>query len=132
MGVAVGDYDNDGFEDILVTGYGGNVLYHNNGNGTFTDVTDKAGVRGSGWSVSAGFFDYNNDGRLDIFITRYLDWTFDTNIDCGDRVPGYRAYCHPKNFQPCPVFFTVIMAMAPLPTYPKSLESRRKKAKHLG
>ncbi len=100
MGVAVGDYDNDGFADILVTGYGGNVLYHNNGNGTFTDVTDKAGVRGAGWSVSAGFFDYNNDGRLDIFVTRYLDWTFDTNINCGDRVPGYRAYCHPKNFQP--------------------------------
>ena len=98
MGVAVGDYDNDGFEDILVTGYGGNVLYHNNGDGTFTDVTAKAGVRGSGWSVSAGFFDYDNDGHLDIFITRYLDWTFDTNIYCGDRVPGYRAYCHPNNF----------------------------------
>ena len=98
MGVAVGDYDNDGFEDILVTGYGGNVLYHNNGDGTFTDVTAKAGVRGSGWPVSAGFFDYNNDGLLDIFVTRYLDWTFETNIYCGDRVPGYRAYCHPNNF----------------------------------
>lgn len=98
MGVAVGDYDNDGFEDLLVTGYGGSVLYHNNGNGTFTDVTAKAGVRGSGWPVSAGFFDYNNDGRLDLFVTRYLDWTFDTNIYCGDRVPGYRAYCHPNNF----------------------------------
>ena len=98
MGVAVGDYDNDGFEDILVTGYAGNVLYHNNGDGTFTDVTAKAGVRGSGWSVSAGFFDYDNDGHLDIFVTRYLDWTFETNIYCGDRVPGYRAYCHPNNF----------------------------------
>lgn len=98
MGVAVGDYDNDGFEDMLVTSYGGNVLYHNNGNGTFTDVTVKAGVRGSGWPVSAGFFDYNNDGRLDMFVTRYLEWTFETNIYCGDRVPGYRAYCHPKNF----------------------------------
>jgi hypothetical protein len=100
MGVAVGDYDNDGFEDILVTGYGGNVLYHNDGDGKFTDVTAKAGVGGAGWSVSAGFFDYNNDGRLDIFVTRYLEWTFDTNIYCGDRVPGYRAYCHPKNFAP--------------------------------
>ena len=98
MGVAVGDYDNDGFEDLLVTSYGGNVLYHNNGDGTFSDVTAKAGVHGSGWSVSAGFFDYNKDGRLDIFVTRYLDWTFAKNIYCGDRVPGYRAYCHPKNF----------------------------------
>jgi hypothetical protein len=99
MGVAVGDYDNDGFEDLLVTSYGGNVLYHNEGNGTFTDVTEKAGVRGSGWSVSAGFFDYNNDGRLDLFVTRYLDWTFENNRHCGDRVPGYRAYCHPDNFR---------------------------------
>jgi enediyne biosynthesis protein E4 len=98
MGVAVGDYDNDGFEDLLLTSYGGNVLYHNNGDGTFTDVTAMTGVRSSGWSVSAGFFDYNNDGLLDIFVTRYLDWTFATNIYCGDRVPGYRAYCHPKNF----------------------------------
>jgi enediyne biosynthesis protein E4 len=98
MGVAVGDYDNDGFEDLLVTSYGGNVLYHNNGDGTFTDVTAKSGVRGSGWTVSAGFFDYNNDGRLDIFVTRYLDWTFEKNTYCGDRVPGYRAYCHPNNF----------------------------------
>jgi len=98
MGVAVGDYDNDGFEDFLVTGYGGNVLYHNEGDGRFADVTAKAGVRGSGLSVSAGFFDYNNDGRLDLFATRYLDWTFENNRYCGDRVPGHRAYCHPNNF----------------------------------
>jgi len=98
MGVAAGDYDNDGFEDILVTSYEGNVLYHNNGDGTFSNVTAKAGVGGSGWTVSAGFFDYNNDGRLDIFVTRYLDWTFENNRYCGDRVPGYRAYCHPNNF----------------------------------
>jgi hypothetical protein len=98
MGVAVGDYDNDGFEDLLVTSYAGNVLYHNNADGTFTNVTAKAGVGGSGWTVSAGFFDYNNDGHLDIFVTRYLDWTFENNRYCGDRVPGYRAYCHPNNF----------------------------------
>jgi enediyne biosynthesis protein E4 len=79
----------------------GNVN-HNNGNGTFTDVTAKAGVRSSGWTISAGFFDYNNDGRLDIFVTRYLDWTFDNNPYCGDRVPGYRAYCHPNNFLALP------------------------------
>lgn len=64
MGVAVGDYDNDGFEDLYVTGYGGNILYHNNRDGTFADVTEKAGVKGGGWSSSAGFFDYDNDGSL--------------------------------------------------------------------
>ena len=100
MGVAVGDYDNDGFEDIYVTGFGGNILYHNNGDGTFTDVTSKAGVAGAGWSASAGFFDYDNDGRLDLFVTRYLDWTFKTNRYCGEKRPGYRAYCHPDNYNP--------------------------------
>ena len=98
MGVAVGDYDNDGFEDIYVTGYGGNTLYHNNGDGTFTDVTKAAGVGASGWSASAGFFDYDNDGKLDIFVTRYIDWTFETNRYCGEQKPGYRAYCHPDNY----------------------------------
>ena len=98
MGVAVGDYDNDGYEDLYVTGYGGNILYHNNGNGTFTDVTDKAGVKGGGWSASAGFFDYDNDGKLDLMVTRYLDWSFKTNKYCGEKPPGYRAYCHPDNY----------------------------------
>src|SRR5438445_4194564 len=98
MGVAVGDYDNDGFEDIYVTGYGGNILYHNNGNGTFTDVTKKSGVGAGGWSASAGFFDYDNDGKLDLFVTRYLDWTFNAKRYCGEKRPGYRAYCHPDNY----------------------------------
>jgi hypothetical protein len=98
MGVAVGDYDNDGFEDIYITGFGGNTLYHNNGNGTFTDVTTSAGVAGGGWSASAGFFDYNNDGKLDLFVTRYVNWTFKTNRYCGEKQPGYRAYCHPDNY----------------------------------
>jgi enediyne biosynthesis protein E4 len=74
MGVAVGDYDNDGYPDIYVTNYGKNILYHNNGNGTFTDVTEKAGVAAGGWSVSAGFVDYDNDGKLDLFVTRYMEW----------------------------------------------------------
>src|SRR5437764_2514385 len=99
MGAAVGDYDNDGFEDLYVTGYGGNTLYHNNGNGTFTDVTKAAGVAGGGWSASAGFFDYDNDGKLDLFVTRYVNWSFSTNRYCGEQTPGSRAYCHPDNYE---------------------------------
>lgn len=98
MGVATGDFDNDGFVDIYVTGYGGNTLYHNNGNGTFTDVTARAGVGASGWSTSAGFFDYDNDGHLDLFVGRYVEWTFEKNRYCGQVKPGARAYCHPDNF----------------------------------
>jgi hypothetical protein len=99
MGVAVGDYDNDGHEDIYVTGYGHNTLYHNNGNGTFTDVTKQAGVAGGGWSTSALWIDLDNDGKLDLVVGRYLEWDF-TNIWCGQRQPGYRAYCHPDLFAP--------------------------------
>ena len=99
MGVAVGDYDNDGFEDMYVTGFGGTTLSHNNGDGTFTDVTKKAGVAASGWNTSAGFLDYDNDGKLDLFVTRYVDWTFKTNRYCGEEKPGYRAYCHPDNYE---------------------------------
>jgi hypothetical protein len=99
MGVAVGDYDNDGFEDVYVTGYGGNTLYHNNGNGTFTDVTAEAGVTAAGWSTSAGFFDFDNDGKLDLFVARYVEWTFDEDRFCGEHKPGGRSYCHPDNFR---------------------------------
>jgi hypothetical protein len=100
MGVAVGDFDNDGWPDIYVTNFGRNILYHNNGDGTFTDVTDHAGVGGSGWSVSACFVDYDRDGKLDLVVTRYLDWDFSRNIYCGEKRPGYRAYCHPDEYQP--------------------------------
>jgi len=99
MGVAVGDYDNDGFEDLFVTGYGGNHLYHNNGNGTFTDVTDKAGVAGGGWSTSAAWVDLGGDGLLDLVVLRYVQWDF-TDIWCGEKKPGYRSFCHPNEFQP--------------------------------
>ncbi len=98
-GVAVGDYDNDGYEDLFVAGYGHSTLYHNNGDGTFTDVTASAGVGGSGWATSAAWVDYDNDGRLDLVVTRYMDWTFD-DIYCGERQAGYRSYCHPNLFKP--------------------------------
>ncbi len=99
MGVAVGDYDNDGYEDLYVTAYGGNKLYHNNGDGTFTDVTEKAGVGGSGWSTSAAWVDLDNDGLLDLVVLRYVQWDFD-DIWCGEHRDGYRSYCHPDFFLP--------------------------------
>jgi hypothetical protein len=99
MGVAVGDFDNDGYEDLYVTAYGGNKLYHNNGNGTFTDVTSAAGVGGSGWSTSAAWVDLDNDGLLDLVVLRYLQWDFD-DIFCGEHREGARAYCHPDTFKP--------------------------------
>jgi len=99
MGVAVGDFDNDGYEDLYVTAYGGNKLYHNNGNGTFTDVTAKAVVGGGGWSTSAAWVDLDNDGFLDLVVLRYLDWDFD-DVWCGEHKEGYRSYCHPDYFKP--------------------------------
>jgi hypothetical protein len=99
MGVAVGDYDNDGYEDLYVTAYGGNRLYHNNGNGTFSDVTAQSGTGGSGWSTSAAWVDLDNDGLLDLVALRYVQWDFD-DIYCGEHQAGHRAYCHPDVFQP--------------------------------
>jgi len=97
MGVAVGDYDNDGYEDLYVTGYGANHLYHNNGNGTFTDVTALSGTGGNGWSTSAAWIDLDSDGRLDLVVLRYLKWDF-SDVWCGEHREGYRAYCHPDIF----------------------------------
>ena len=99
FGIAVGDYDNDGYEDLYVTAYGGNKLYHNKGDGTFADVTAQAAVGGIGWSTSAAWVDLDNDGLLDLVVLRYLDWNFD-DIWCGERREGYRSYCTPDAFHP--------------------------------
>lgn len=100
MGIAVGDYDNDGFPDLFVLGYGRCILYHNNRDGTFTDVTTRAGVENSGrWASSAAWFDYDNDGRLDLVIANYVDWSPERNFYCGDHGPGMRSYCHPDDFR---------------------------------
>lgn len=98
MGVAVGDYDNDGREDLYVTGFPTNHLYHNKGNCTFEDVTESAHVAASGWSASAAFVDIDNDGLLDLVVTRYLVWSFDNNPYCGEHVAGHRGYCSPDIF----------------------------------
>ena len=92
MGVASGDIDNDGDTDLYVTGYGGSVLYRNNGNGTLA-VSAEAPV--PGWAVSAAFLDYDNDGWLDLFVVRYLDWDLARNILCGTP---FNAYCRPDKF----------------------------------
>ncbi|MGH9309349.1 MAG: FG-GAP repeat domain-containing protein, partial [Vicinamibacterales bacterium] len=99
-GVAVGDYDNDGFLDFYVTAFGPNILFRNNGDGTFTDVTEKAGVAGGAgeWSTSTGFFDFDRDGDLDLYVTNYLDYRLDDNLYCGFRKEGYRMYCEPTLF----------------------------------
>jgi enediyne biosynthesis protein E4 len=99
FGVAVGDYDNDGYEDLYITAYGGNKLYHNNGDGTFRDVTQSAGVAGGGWSTSAAWVDLDGDGFLDLVVLRYLEWDFE-DIWCGQHLEGHRAYCHPDLFKP--------------------------------
>ncbi|RXH56890.1 CRTAC1 family protein [Granulicella sibirica] len=102
MGVAVGDFDNDGFEDLYVTEYGGNHLYRNNGNGTFTDVTEASGTRGDNtpgntWSTSAAWVDLDNDGLLDLVVLRYVKWDWE-DVWCGEHREGFRAFCHPDIF----------------------------------
>jgi hypothetical protein len=110
MGVAIGDYDNDGFPDIFISGVGKCVLYHNNGNGTFTDVTETSGIVPSQWGTSAVWFDFDRDGKLDLFVAEFADYT--TNRICslaesyGGADPGFvqgeSYYCHPKLLKPVP------------------------------
>jgi len=106
MGVAIGDYDNDGRPDIFLASLTGNQLFHNNGDGTFTDVTAKAGVGGGSfdgrkmWSVSAAWVDYNNDGLLDLFVSNYCVWYDGADPDC--HVNGKRFYCSPRYYKALP------------------------------
>ncbi|MGH9173265.1 MAG: FG-GAP repeat domain-containing protein, partial [Vicinamibacterales bacterium] len=97
MGVAAGDYDNDGDNDLYITNLGSNVLLQNDGRGRFRDVTTTAGVTGGGWSTSAAFLDFDGDGWLDLFVTRYLDWSPESERDCYS-LTGVRDYCAPRNY----------------------------------
>src|SRR3989454_421954 len=102
QGVCVGDYDNDGWEDLFVTYYGKNVLYHNNGDGTFTDVSERAGVAGSGkaWGTGCAFVDYDRDGHLDLMVANYVDFDLSTAPAPGERPSclwkGVAATCGPS------------------------------------
>jgi enediyne biosynthesis protein E4 len=106
QGVAVADYDNDGFEDIYLTFFGKNVLFHNNRNGTFSDVTARAGVAAGGWSTSAAWFDYDNDRLVDLFVARYIDFSLETaprpgaqlaGVNCSYR--GFPVMCGPRGLK---------------------------------
>lgn len=101
MGAAVGDYNNDGYQDLYVTNFGHNVLYRNNGNGTFSDATKEAGVDDERWSSSAAFFDYDRDGFLDLFVTNYLDFTVKGNKRCY-AATGELDYCTPRMYRAIP------------------------------
>ena len=98
MGCACGDYNEDGFVDIYVTGLARNILYRNNGDGTFTDVTDPAGVRSGSWGTSAAFFDYDGDGHLDLIVANYLKWSKEAELNCFSR-GGLPDYCSPLNYK---------------------------------
>jgi hypothetical protein len=97
-GVAVGDYDSDGYPDLYITAYGRNTLYHNNGDGTFTDVTAKAGVENPNWSTSAVWFDYDNDGKLDLFVCNFVAYGSGSKYLCGNNKLGKNYYCVPRMF----------------------------------
>jgi hypothetical protein len=102
MGCAIADFDNDGYPDILVTAYGRCTLYRNNGDGTFSDVTAKAGLAAPGWTTSAVWFDYDNDGKLDLFLCSFVQFSLKHNVFCGDNKLGKNFYCIPRVFKPTP------------------------------
>jgi hypothetical protein len=100
MGVAVGDFNNDGFPDIFVTACGRALLYGNNGNGTFTDVTRQSGIGVSGWTTSAVWFDFDNDGLLDLFVCSFVRYFPEDQQSCGGNETGQKYYCIPRAFHP--------------------------------
>ncbi len=104
MGVAIGDYDNDGWPDIFITSYGKCILYRNNRDGTFTDVTKKAGMETPGWTTSAVWFDFDNDGRLDLFVCSFVAYGPGARHSCGDNKLGRHYYCIPRFFKPTTSF----------------------------
>ncbi len=98
MGVAVGDFDNDGWPDMLVTAYGRCTLYRNNRDGTFHDVSERSGLPATGWTTSAVWFDYDNDGKLDLFLCSFVDYSGAHKLECGDNKIGKHYYCIPRVF----------------------------------
>ena len=113
MGVAAADFDNDGYQDLYVTGYPASALYHNNRNGTFTNVTDKAGVKNAGkWAAGAAWFDYDRDGLLDLIVTNYAQFSFDDPKKC--EVNGVGRTVRKPLIQACHSRSITITAMAPL------------------
>ncbi|MFB3778728.1 MAG: CRTAC1 family protein [Bryobacteraceae bacterium] len=102
IGAAAGDYDNDGYVDLFVSGVNRNILYHNTGAGKFEDVTAAAGIRSGQWAVAGGWFDFDNDGWLDLFVVNYVRWSLMEDIFCGDPENNIRAYCHPRYFGKLP------------------------------
>jgi hypothetical protein len=101
MGAAVGDYDNDGYPDLYLIGYDRSRLFHNDTHGRFADVTSQAGAANAGkWGSSGAWLDFDRDGRLDLVIANYVDWSPDGNLYCGEMRPGYRSYCHPNKYKP--------------------------------
>ncbi|HEX4948252.1 MAG TPA: CRTAC1 family protein [Blastocatellia bacterium] len=104
MGAAAADFDGDGWQDLYVTNYGVNVLFRNKGDGTFEDVTEKAGVAAPNWSTCATWFDYDNDGRLDLFASSFVQYSAKGSVFCGDNKLGRRYYCIPRVFKPRPSF----------------------------
>jgi hypothetical protein len=104
MGAAAADFDGDGWQDLYVTNYGRNRLFRNNGNGTFSDITEKAGVAAPNWSTCATWFDYDHDQKLDIFVSSFVQYSAETSVFCGDNRLGRRYYCVPRVFKPRPSF----------------------------